>query len=161
MESLFGIPPYPNSRTGAMQHILILFNKSYLVCFNLWFPLWFMLLVVCCMAQLTFGVARDFTPCINTNFAISKTQLWHDICYSWCADDSVHRQLTATGSVVVPLYPMKVNRLIDLPCDYTELINQVSTFTSVSNCTLTFVHILIIVIYNQLLNCISLLPLEC
>ena len=56
-------------------------------------------------------------------------------CCSWCEDDSVQRQLLTTGgsgAVATIKYPMRVNHLIDLPHDYIELINKVSTFTSVS-----------------------------
>ncbi|KAI0239314.1 E3 ubiquitin-protein ligase UBR2 [Lamellibrachia satsuma] len=55
---------------------------------------------------------------------------------SWCEDDSVQRQLLTTGgssAVATIKYPMRVNHLIDLPHDYIELINKVSTFTCPSS----------------------------
>ncbi|KAK2173591.1 hypothetical protein NP493_864g01019 [Ridgeia piscesae] len=54
---------------------------------------------------------------------------------SWCADDSVQRQLLTAGTSAVATikYPMRVNHLIDLPYDYIELINKVSTFTCPSS----------------------------
>ena len=45
----------PRNHATNVNNIILL-NKIYLMCFNVWFSLWFMLLVVRCVAQLEINV---------------------------------------------------------------------------------------------------------
>lgn len=45
---------------------------------------------------------------------------------SWCREEAVSQRLQEGNYV---RHPMQVNQLVTLPADYSELINQVSTFT--------------------------------
>ncbi|XP_059148021.1 E3 ubiquitin-protein ligase UBR2-like isoform X2 [Physella acuta] len=47
---------------------------------------------------------------------------------SWCCSRSVRERLSASSQAIVH-YPLKLNQLIELPHDYSLLINQASTFT--------------------------------
>lgn len=46
----------------------------------------------------------------------------------WCEHEEVANYLQSPSSVAIN-YPIKINQLVDLPHDYSELINMVSSFT--------------------------------
>ncbi|XP_052273758.1 E3 ubiquitin-protein ligase UBR2-like isoform X2 [Dreissena polymorpha] len=46
----------------------------------------------------------------------------------WCKNSLLKERLSAASQSVVQ-YPLRINKLIELPYDYSELINKVSTFT--------------------------------
>ncbi|BFZ11988.1 hypothetical protein BsWGS_15028 [Bradybaena similaris] len=47
---------------------------------------------------------------------------------SWCCSQSMRERLSASSEAVIH-YPLTLNHLIDLPHDYSLLINEASTFT--------------------------------
>lgn len=47
----------------------------------------------------------------------------------WCHNDNIGSQIMTASSEKIISYPRKVNRLVTLPEDYSELINEVSSFT--------------------------------
>lgn len=51
------------------------------------------------------------------------------LCYRWCSSDVLRSRLYSASSRSVVSYPLPVNHLIDLPDDYSQLINQISSFT--------------------------------
>ncbi|XP_005107156.1 E3 ubiquitin-protein ligase UBR2 isoform X1 [Aplysia californica] len=51
-----------------------------------------------------------------------------NLIQSWCSSRSVRERLSASSEPLVH-YPLKLNQLIELPNDYSLLINEASTFT--------------------------------
>ncbi|CAL1548723.1 unnamed protein product, partial [Lymnaea stagnalis] len=47
---------------------------------------------------------------------------------SWCCSRSMRERLSASSEAIIH-YPLKLNQLIELPHDYSLLINEASTFT--------------------------------
>lgn len=61
-----------------------------------------------------------------------KSITWHScVCvFSWCCHPGVRQTLQGSGAII--RFPRESNRLIELPEDYSVLINQASSFTSVN-----------------------------
>jgi E3 ubiquitin-protein ligase UBR2 len=68
---------------------------------------------------------------------LSESDILRRLIPSWCSDPSIKLKLVAAQdsslATGVPCYPSSVNRLIELPHDYSELINRLSSFTCPSS----------------------------
>ncbi|XP_021345433.1 E3 ubiquitin-protein ligase UBR2-like isoform X2 [Mizuhopecten yessoensis] len=59
----------------------------------------------------------------------SQGDIINSLVKQWCHNDNIGSQMMTASSEKVVCYPLKVNRLVTLPEDYSELINEVSSFT--------------------------------
>ncbi|CAH1791627.1 unnamed protein product [Owenia fusiformis] len=57
-----------------------------------------------------------------------RNTLINTLVASWCSDDNLKTRISASSEKLTR-YPLKVNQLIKLPKDYSDVINSASTFT--------------------------------
>ena len=58
----------------------------------------------------------------------NQGELMDTIVTKWCKNTVLQEKFTASSQPLVQ-YPLRINKLIELPEDYSELINEASTFT--------------------------------
>ncbi|XP_039865848.1 E3 ubiquitin-protein ligase UBR2 isoform X2 [Simochromis diagramma] len=61
---------------------------------------------------------------------LNQQTLLKPLIHSWCCHPGVRQTLQGSGAII--RFPRESNRLIELPEDYSVLINQASSFTSVN-----------------------------
>ncbi|XP_060067571.1 E3 ubiquitin-protein ligase UBR2-like isoform X1 [Ylistrum balloti] len=67
-------------------------------------------------------------PQLSTLFE-SQGDIITSLVQQWCHNDNIGSQMMTASSEKIISYPRRVNRLVTLPEDYSELINEVSSFT--------------------------------
>ncbi|XP_048736873.2 E3 ubiquitin-protein ligase UBR2-like isoform X4 [Ostrea edulis] len=73
---------------------------------------------------------------LPTNFSelfLSQGELLEGLINRWCSSDILRARLSSATSQSLVSYPLSVNHLIHLPDDYSQLINQISSFTCPSS----------------------------
>lgn len=65
---------------------------------------------------------------ISDLFQKEENKVLQNLCRSWCTDDAMKETLNRVNHTIVK-HPLKVNSLFDLPEDYTDVLNSVSTFS--------------------------------
>ncbi|XP_061173944.1 E3 ubiquitin-protein ligase UBR2-like isoform X1 [Saccostrea echinata] len=73
---------------------------------------------------------------LPSNFSelfLNQGDLLDGLLNQWCISDILRSRLSSATSQSLVSYPLPVNHLIDLPNDYSQLINQISSFTCPSS----------------------------
>lgn len=72
-------------------------------------------------------------PTSFSELFLNQGELLERVVNQWCSSDVLRSRLYSASSRSVVSYPLPVNHLIDLPDDYSQLINQISSFTCPSS----------------------------